>query len=241
MRKLILILAAAGALVAAGSAQMMMMGGGDSPTQYLSRTDVKTDLKLTDDQNTKILAAAQDMRETMQSSMRQAFQDAQANGGSSNPADMMETMRKTMKPIVEKYNASVNSTLTADQQKRLLQIYMQIEGDNSIANPQVQKLIGLTDDQLKKIAELQSKMADANKAIGKKVQDKDIDMQTAFADYQGNMAALKTELGKIPTEAQKTKFKEAEGPKFTLDPKEPLNQFGGRRPGGGGPRGGGGN
>ena len=181
-------------------------GGGLMPSSFLvSRTDVQTDLKLTDDQKTKLL----DLQQSSRSKMREIFTNA--NGD----RDKMQADFKTFNDEMVK---QVNAILTPDQQTRAHQIAIQLAGNGAALDPGVQKDLSLTDDQKTKITALQKTMNDANQSIGEKIRNQEIDRTEAQASMQKNRDTLNTEIGKVLTDDQKASLKKMGGATFTADP-----------------------
>ncbi|MBX3110698.1 MAG: hypothetical protein KF857_01710 [Fimbriimonadaceae bacterium] len=203
-------------------------GGMQNNSFLLRREDVQKDLKLTTEQKTKLDEIQQAQREKM----REMFQNG---GGGTDRQAMMEAMQKMQKENDE----AVNKVLTADQQKRLKQIGIQLAGDRAILDPEVQKELGMTAEQTDKIKKLQSDQMTANQELMRKMRDQEIDRDQFQGLMEKNNKALNDEIAKIMTEEQKAKLKELAGPKFEADPNI-RGGFGGGRPGGGGGRGGGG-
>jgi Spy/CpxP family protein refolding chaperone len=206
--KRIIIVAALAALVTASFGQGFRGGFGRGPqtgAMLLRRDDVKNDLKLTDDQKTKLL----DLQDKMQSKMREIFQGA---GGD------REKMQADMKSAMEEATKDVNAVLTPDQQTRLKQIGIQLAGNGAAALPEVQADLKLTDEQKSKVADLQKTSQEANQSVMEKVRSQEIDRDAAGAAFKKNTDALNEEIGKILTDAQKAKLKELGGPVFTPDP-----------------------
>lgn len=203
-------------------------GGMQNNSFLLRREDVQKDLKLTTEQKSKLDEIQQAQREKM----REMFQNG---GGGTDRQAMMEAMQKMQKENDE----AVNKVLTADQQKRLKQIGIQLAGDRAILDPEVQKELGMTAEQTDKIKKLQSDQMTANQELMRKMRDQEIDRDQFQGLMEKNNKALNDEIAKIMTEEQKAKLKELAGPKFEADPNI-RGGFGGGRPGGGGGRGGGG-
>lgn len=202
-------------------------GGMMSPTMLVNRTDVQDDLKLTDDQKTKLKdAQAKAMQE-----MQAARENAQASGGQMDPA--------AMKKLQEDNAKTIKGILTDDQNKRLLEIFVQLQGNNALQNEDVQKALGLSDDQKTKIKDLVKAQNDANQELRTKQRNNEIDQQAAQDARTKNAAKLKEELGNVLTADQATKFKDMAGKPFKADPNIRNGGFGGGN-GGGGRRGGGG-
>jgi hypothetical protein len=188
-----------------GGFGMFGRGGVQQGAMLLNRPDVQNDLKLTDDQKTKL----QEVRTGMRDKMRSAFQDA---GGD------QAKMQEAMKAVMEDINKQTNAILTADQQKRLKEIGIQLAGNSAATLEDVQSQLMLTDDQKSKIKELQKGADEANAAIGQKMRNQEIDFQAAREAFTKNSTALNDAIGKILTDAQKTKLKELGGATFTPDP-----------------------
>ena len=221
------MVAVSAASIAQGGRMFMGRGGGGSPTMLLMRDDVKHDLTLTDEQKDKLAKLQEDARSEMQEKMQSA--------GIQFGPDMTDDDRKKMRTMMETFQAEqeakVNAIISADQQKRLLQIFVQLNGNSSITNKTVQKGLVLTDDQLAKIKSLQAKQQAAMQETFQKMQSGELDRSEIRPLMEKNNNIMKEELGKVLTEAQKKKLKDMEGEKkFVPDPEE---QGGGPRPGGG--------
>ena len=163
------------------------------------------------------------------------MQEKMQSAGIQFGPDMTDDDRKKMRTMMETFQAEqeakVNAIISADQQKRLLQIFVQLNGNSSITNKTVQKGLVLTDDQLAKIKSLQAKQQAAMQETFQKMQSGELDRSEIRPLMEKNNNIMKEELGKVLTEAQKKKLKDMEGEKkFVPDPEE---QGGGPRPGGG--------
>lgn len=229
MRKHLLVVLA-GVLLAAYSVAQGPRGGGfgpQSPYTLVTRKDVGKELKLTEDQASKLRLAEHDMGQQM----RQAFQDNQGD---------FEAIGKARIKLSDAFAATVKSTISADQLQRLLQIYIQRAGNMAVTDADVQKLLKLTDAQSKQIKDLQDKMNAANGELVKKMMNGEMDRQDVFPAIQKNNEALKTEIEKLLSDDDKANIKKSGGDEFKFDPDEQFGGFG-RPPGGGGGGGGGGN
>lgn len=214
------------------------MMGGDyvaNPSSLLRRDDVKKDIKLTADQQSKLDQIQQDMMNSFRN-RRQSGQDQQGGQGSQNG-------RQDFEKAMKDYNTKVNAVLTPDQQARLKQIAIQLMGNRAITDKTVQTDLKVTDAQKTKIDSLQKGYDDAMTQVFQKVRDGDMQFSDVKTYQDKNQKALDDELGKVLTADQKAQLAQMAGPKFTATDKEPS--FGGRRgggrggPGGGGPGGGG--
>lgn len=231
MKKLVIaaaLVAASAMTFAQGGGRMFGRGGGGgSPTMLLMRSDVIHDVGLSDEQKDKLAKIREDAQAAMQERMQNSgFQP----GGPPPSEEEQKKFRAEMQKFQEEQESKVNAVITPDQQKRLLEIFVQLNGASSITNKTVQKGLGLTDDQIAKIKSLQDKQQAANREIFQKMRDGELDRSEVRPLMEKNNAILKTEFGKLLTEAQSKKLKAMEGEKkFTPDPDEE---------GGGGPRGG---
>ncbi len=223
LKKLVVIVTVAALL---GSAMAQGGGGGrgqrggggnqNSPTGLLTRADVKKDLSLTDDQNTKLTE--------IRTGLRQKMQDARTAAGDDRAAQ-----QAAMAKIGEESAKEINAVLTADQQKRLKEIFIQLRGAQAVLNPEVQKDLEITGDQKTKIADLQKRQQQANADIRAKVQSGEIEQTAVRELQQKNTKVLNEEINGVLTDAQKSKLKEMGGKTFTADPPA---AGGGRRGGG---------
>jgi Spy/CpxP family protein refolding chaperone len=191
----------------------MMGRGGGGVAQLLQREEVQTELKLTDDQKTKLSGLQQKMMEKM----REMFQ------GGERPSQ--EKMRELFTKAAEDTQKEVDTILTPEQSKRLKELGVQRAGNMAVLNPVTAKELGLTEEQNAKIKTLQTKQGEANQAIGEKMRNGELEGREGFEKMQANQKVFDEELGKILTDAQKTKLKEMGGKPFTFAPD--------RRPGGG--------
>ncbi len=207
-----------------GRGGMRMMGGGDSSgIMLLSRKDVQKDLALTADQQTKLTAFQTTMREEMQAAM----ENARSSGGG------FEGIRETMEKMMAESKKKVEAILTPAQVLRLKEINVQIMGGRAVTVPDLQKELGITEEQKGKIDALVAKQQEANMALFQKMRDGELDREELQPKMRKNDEVFKVELDKILDEKQRLKLKEMGGKKFTLDPNEPMG-FGGRGGGGGG-------
>lgn len=188
---------------------MRMFGGmAMPPSMLLQRDDVQADLKLTTEQKDKLT----DIQEKARDEMRAQFQ--------SGTRPDRETMRKNMEKMQEKITKEVNTVLTADQQKRLKQIAIQVNGSNSLLQKDVQKDLGLTAEQIAKIDSLQKGLQDASQKLMAKVQSQELTFQEVMPKMEANGKVFKENLEKVMTDAQKAKLKELGGEPFKSDDDE---------------------
>jgi ribosomal protein L16 Arg81 hydroxylase len=191
-----------GGQVVTGPKPGLMAGG--PMTALLMDPKVSDELKLTDDQKNKL----DDIGRGVQSDMIQAFQDAKGD---------QDKQRQLGTAVMDKATKSRMDVLTADQQKRLEEIYIQDNGTSSVLNKTVQKDLGLLPDQTKKISTLLDSLTTAMMQMGQKLQNQEIDFQKFQDLSQKNTKILTDELAKILTDDQKKQLKTMEGKAFKRD------------------------
>ena len=194
--------------------------GGGGMYGLLSRPEVQTELKLTDDQKQKLTDAQTAMRSKMQASFGQGASTADATARAA-----------AMKQMQDDYSTSVKGILSGDQLGRLKQIYLQQQGMRAVLDPDVQKSLALSSDQIAKIKALQANEQKANADIREKVQAGTLDRNASRETTQKNNQIMTDELGKILTADQKSKLSALGGAPFSLPPQQ--GRGGGRRGGGG--------
>lgn len=196
-----------------GRGQGFRFGGGmndASGVNLLRREDVQAELKITDDQKSKITA----QNEAMRDKMREAFQNG---GGGGDREAMMATMQKMQAENTKTTLAILND----DQKKRLKELAVQRMGNSAITAADLQKDLGVTDEQKTKIKELQDKQNEATQSLFEKMRNQEIDREQMQASMKKNTDAMNAELGKILTDAQKSKIKEMSGKPFTFKEEAP--------------------
>jgi Spy/CpxP family protein refolding chaperone len=199
-----------------GGRGMGGMGGPTAKARLATLSEVETELKLTDDQKSKIKAIS----EQLVTDTRGLF------GGGGDPGETREKMEQLNKDA----SAKVDALLDAGQQKRLQEIAIQVNGPSALSDPAVSKQLALTDEQTKKLEEARQANSQA--------------MRDAFADT-GQMSreerqAKRDELKKasdekllgVLTDQQKTEFEALKGAPLTVD----LSPLRPQRGGGGGNR-----
>lgn len=202
-----------------GPRGMFGMGGG-SPWMLLRRDDVKRDLKLTDDQKTKL--------EDAQKAMMANFPRPQGGGGTPPTDAERAAMREKFTKAAEEMTKTIKGILTPDQADRVVQIYIQINGVTSITSSDVQAKLGLSAEQIAKVKALQEAQQKANQDIRAKVQSGELDQSAVQELRKKNDDIMKSKLDDILTADQKEKLKTAGGAPFTADPEPPRGGGGGR-------------
>lgn len=167
----------------------------------LRSPDVQKDLKITDEQKTKLEDAVKKETEKRQEQFA-----AMKEGGFDK-----DKMQAAMKEMAEAADKTVKEILNADQQKRLKQITWQQAGSAAFSDKDVEAALKLTSEQKDKIKGLNEEMGEDMRNIARESQGNREEMQT-------KMTALRKEtLEKaegVLTADQKKSFTAMLGAKF---------------------------
>lgn len=228
-------------------------GGGMSRAALLRIDAVREELALTEDQ-TKQLDA---MRDEMRGDRRGGF--GGPGGGPGGPGGERPDFRnmsdeerqqffadrqKEAAERAKQENEKLAGILTADQSKRLMEVYLQTAGVAALNDPEVSAKLNITDDQ----------RAEMQRVVGESMQGMREEMRSAFESGDREAIAAKmTEMRKAVeekavaalTDEQRATLTELKGEAFELPPDALREAFGRGGPGGfggrrGGPGGGGG-
>lgn len=195
--------------------------GGFGPTSAMALAgleEVKKDLKLTDEQNTKIAA----LTEELNGKRRAAFEDAQGDFG--------KAMAEGAKLSAE-YGKKFTEILDEAQNKRATEIFVQVNGASALTDDSVAAALKLSDEQKTK---LKSANDEANASLRESFQ--------GFQDLSEDERATKMRewregrdktLLAVLDEVQVAAFEDMSANKLEIDlSKLPRGFGGGRRPGG---------
>jgi len=225
LNKLSLIIAVAalacGAMAQGGGGGGRRGGGqrGGGGAQYsamalIRNEDVQKELSITDDQKTKIT--------DLLSSVRQKSTDAVAAAGDDRAAQ--GAARAKVNADAAKDLAVI---LTPDQVKRLRELQLQWTGPSIVAtDKELQGSLGITEDQIAKIKDLQQKEQAANAEVRTSANG---DRQAMQEGFQKNAKILADEIAKVLTDDQKSKLAAMSGKPLA----KPASLTQGRRGGGG--------
>jgi len=199
---------AAAMTFAQGGGGMRMMGGpgGGSMSMLLIRDDVKKEIKLTDEQSSKL----DEMRTAMQEEMRGKFQGGGGGGD-------REAMMKEVGEMIKKADKDTLALLDDAQKKRLKELWIQKTGNGIVTNEEIQKELGFTDAQKARVKELTAAQSQANQEIFQKMRDGEIDRSEIRPLMEKNTKTLNEELGKVITAEQAGKLKTMGGAAFKFD------------------------
>jgi hypothetical protein len=115
--------------------------GGATPSVLVANKGVQEELKVTDEQKTKLGK----INEEMAAKRREAFQDA---------AGDFEKIQEVMRKLNDTAAKAINEVLQPEQSKRLKQIELQVAGFNAFSREDVQKDLKLTDKQKTEVQDI---------------------------------------------------------------------------------------
>lgn len=181
-------------------------GGGGGVAGLLQISEVQTELKITDDQKTKLQELNQSQR-----------------AGFANFRDLSrEEREKAISESAAKTTASIKSILTPDQFTRLEQLQVQRAGVQALFLPAVAEKLALTADQKTKLEELRTAgrpnmegLRDASREEREKLME----------EFRAKRTENEAKLVGVLTAEQKTKFDSLKGAEFKFPE---GGQFGGR-------------
>lgn len=178
-----------------------------TPLSLLQRSDVQTELKISDEQKAK-LAELQPQRGQ--------GRGGGGNGGGGNiggpggdPAAFRAAQLEREKKVLD--------VLTPAQQARLKQLFLQRAGARAIVREDIQKELGLDEKQIAKVQELVTKQREAQQAVMEKVRSGELDRAAVRETTTKNDKILGEELTKVLTPAQQAKLKALGGPEFKFE------------------------
>jgi Spy/CpxP family protein refolding chaperone len=183
----------------------MQMGRGNTPMSLVNRADVQADLNLTTDQKNKLT----ELRNKQQEEMRSAMENLRGGGGG-DPNEMMQQMREWQ----EKNDKAIAAVLTTEQNKRVKEIWVQLQGNRAILDEGVQKDLGFSAEQQQKVKSLQERQQEAMRSLMERMRNQEIDREQMREIQQKNNEIMNTELGKVLTSEQAEKLKAMGGKPF---------------------------
>ncbi len=194
-------------------------GGFDSPTFMLRRDDVQQELKLSEDQIKQITAFQDGLRDNNQfrdffDRMRQAKDDEERRAIGT---EMQNFQENALKKIVK-----------AEQWNRLQQLSFQRQGSRALENEDYQKQLNLSDSQKEAVRKAND---DYDKARDEIFRNRDLSTEERTAKLEELRLKRDKDAEKVLNPQQRSAIEEKRGSSFTFQ-----DNFGGGRPGGGGPQ-----
>lgn len=210
-------------------------GGMQSEMQLAFRKDVQTDLGVTAEQKTKLDELQAKQRQGRSGAggagaggVRGGGAGAGGNGGGAGGGNrgnggggfgqMTEEQRMAMAKRQEEARKELATVLTEAQMKRIGEIRVQLAGVRAVMQPDMQKSLNLTTEQITKISDLQTKQRAANQALGEKVRNQEMTREDVMKSMENNNKILDAEIAKVLTAEQNAKLKEMGGKPFKADP-----------------------
>jgi hypothetical protein len=194
-----------------------------SAVQLAGAEEVQAELKLTDDQKTKV----DDINDELAEARRDLFQ---GGGGSQEERQKLNSDAA----------AKLAEVLDEGQQKRLMGIQIQVNGANSLLDPAIAKELSITEDQTSELTDVREENDDAARdAMDEwRDQNQDLSREERFAKMQEKMQELRAESDKkmlaVLSDEQQSQYTALMGEKVEIDR---TQFFGGGRGFGGGGRG----
>jgi Spy/CpxP family protein refolding chaperone len=209
-------LAAAASLSFAGKAHaqrgMGMMGGGQmAGFRVLTTPEGVTELKLTEDQKSKL----QELSDRTMESMREKMQALRDELQGSSPEEGREKMQAAMKELADATYKDLKSILDEGQYARYHQINLQAMGVDAFSQKEVQDKLKITDDQKQKIESLGADLREELRGLRDEFQN---DFQGMMQKSRELRAAALAKVTELLTEDQKGAWKELTGKPFTMPP-----------------------
>jgi len=167
-------------------------------TSLATFPEVQKEAKLSADDSKKV----EDLLGKMGEEMGAAFQDAGGDFGKLNVA---------ISNIMTKTDAELLKGLTADQGKRVKELFVQFAGATVIVREDFAKDLGLSDDQKSKV---NARQMDQGKKIGDLISSAGGDFASIAPDMKKLQDTYKTDLAAMLTDDQKKKLEDMKGAKF---------------------------
>jgi Spy/CpxP family protein refolding chaperone len=166
-----------------------------NPIMLLSQESVQKELKLTDEQKTKI----NDLRQSSREKMQEIFQ-----------ADQGERQAK-MQALNAETRKSLEGILNPEQGKRLLEIVYQQRGAMAFVDPEVVKALSLSEEQQGKVKSINEEMQAGMRDLFTPGQAPDEDTRKKMDDLRKSTG---DKLVALLTPEQKTKWTQLQGEPF---------------------------
>ena len=198
-------------------------GGFGGPAALIGNEQVQEELKLTDDQKSRIEKVTSELREKGREAVGD-FRDVQ-NLSEEERGARREEMQKKMEPIAAEAQKKIGEILTDDQQKRLQQITLQQRGNRALTDEKVAKELGLDEQQVAAIKEaLDAQDAKMRELMprggpgrgGNDGGNDDAGRRERFEKIQALREETDARVKDALTEAQAKKFEEMKGRPFEM-------------------------
>jgi hypothetical protein len=182
---------------------------GTDPLHLLQTAKVKQELKLTDEQNSKISKVAE-----------KYDKEAAAKLGNAQKEGLSEQeIREREDKLIESARKEISGILNADQLNRFKQILLQVNGAEALQDKEVAKEVGITPEESAKLEKLQVQTGEKLRGSFEKSRGGE-SQQMSGANIRGaekiNGQAQQQSLDSLTPE-QKKKLEKLRGAAFTLE------------------------
>jgi hypothetical protein len=174
-------------------------GGMFGPGGMLMAPAVQKELKLTDDQISKLKDALGKVREDHKGDFEK-IRDMSA-----------EERQKLMRSIGEETQKAIDGVLDAKQKKRFQQLQWQASGPDALGDPKLQKELKLSDEQKKKVATILEDSAKKRRELFQGGFN-----ETTMEKMQALRKDAEEQANKVLTEEQRKTLKELKGETFNF-------------------------
>jgi Spy/CpxP family protein refolding chaperone len=178
---------------------------GTDPLHLLQTAKVKQELKLTDEQNSKIAKVSE-----------KYDKEAAAKLGNAQKEGLSEQeIREREDKLIESARKEISGILNADQLNRLKQILLQVNGAEALQDKEVAKEVGITPEESAKLGKLQVQTGEKLRGSFEKSRGGESDANIRGAE-KINGQAQQQSLESLTPE-QKKKLEKLRGAPFTLE------------------------
>lgn len=172
-----------------------------SAVDLASAESIQTEIEINDDQK----QAVEELRQGWRTSMREVFQSR--NDGS------VEEMREKMQTLTTETDGKLREVLEEAQAKRLGEIFVQVNGVQSVSHSLVAKALSISDEQKEEIRQINRETFAAMRAAFDGGGSRE-EMREKMGKFREEMAEKM--LGKLSDE-QKEKLESLKGAAFEFD------------------------
>lgn len=213
--------------------------GGSSISGLLRMEEVQKEISVTDEQKAALDKAAEERRAQFGQGGGFNFGELQ-NLSEEERNKRMEEFRKTMEESQKKSEEQIKAILKPEQVARLNQLRVQQEGLGALNREEVQKELGLSEEQVGKIkAATEARNARGSAPAGNFQDLSEEDLRKVREEREARVKKYDEDMKAVLTADQAAAFEKMQGAKFTFPAGGGFGGPGGGRGGRGGSGGGG--
>jgi hypothetical protein len=187
--------------------------GSTSRVELASLAEVQSELSLSDE--------AKQLVETLNDEMREQRRELFQGGGGFGD---FAAMREKMQTIENDATAKLTEKLTEEQNGRLTEVYVQVNGANALSDQQVQSKLSLTEEQTKKLDDAREENAQAMRDFFQDMQDMSRDERRQASEEMREEGEER--LLAVLTDEQRTSFEQMKGETLEIDMSQLRRGFG---------------